>query len=231
MARKLRKKSELTLAKDSVQLKSYPQVFAIKPLAQEVWKTLRPGKNANNQLLRGIRWGCLVNGKFEWTQRNTYHLPETLNQEEKGRVRKFMLIPDNFIGNPIIEDILMDKFKTWDFPEPTDWRAYEVQVSLIGYVATPLECALPSPVCAHQDLVDGSVIVLDIEGEMDGGVTRVFDLNDKLITEESLGVGQSIFIKDQSTRHLVTPISVPLGSTTGIVKRLLMIVRFQPVGR
>lgn len=225
------KDSNLTLANDSVQLKNYPQLAGIKPLIQNQWRSLRPGKNAANKLLRGIRWGVLVNGKVVWTIRNTYQLPGSANIEEQGRVREFTLIDDEFVENDVIQSVILDKFNTWDFAEKSDWRAYEVQLSLIGYVTTLRESALPSPVYVHRDLIDGSVTVLDIQGDIEGGVTRVFDLDENLIVEASLDVGQSIFMVDEPTRHVVTPISVPLGSTGGFGKRLLMIVRFQPLGR
>ncbi len=221
----------LTLKNDFVLLRDFPAIRTIRADSRKEFQRLKTGKNATNKLLRGIRWGTLINNKIHWNQRNTYQLPNEINEEESGSTRKFTLISDEFVNNEVINDTILEKFDTWQFSEPSDWRSYEVQLSLIGYVATLTETAFPAPVTVHRDLIDGSVTVLDLEGEMDGGVTRVFDLSGNMIVESQLGIGESIFMVDEPTRHVVTPISVPYQSKTGYVRRLLMIVRFQPVGR
>ncbi|MCO7197582.1 2OG-Fe dioxygenase family protein [Pseudoalteromonas sp. OANN1] len=223
--------NKLTLKRDFVQLESYPEVLKIRGMVKKEMSRLVAGKNASNNLLRGIRWGIRVNDSFQWTKRNTYSLPVSLNSEESGKTREFTLISDEFISHPVIQAVLKSKFETWAFSEKSDSRAFEVQVSLIGYVATLTSTAFPAPVYLHQDMVDGSVTVLYIDGKVDGGITRVFDLNEDMIVEASLGEGESIFMVDEQTKHVVTPISVGLGSVSGVAKRLLMIVRFQPVGR
>jgi len=222
---------KLTLKRNSVQLESYSELSGIRNIAKAEMAKLEPGKNASNKLLRGIRWGIFVNDEFHWTKRNTYSLPANKNSEELGVVREFKLISKEFIDDPLIVDVLKQKFGTWNFKEKSHWRAYEVQVSLIGYVATLTNSALPSPVYAHQDLIDGSVTVLYIDGKIEGGITRVFDLDENMIIEAKLKENEAIFMVDDQTKHIVTPITVGLGSVSGIAKRLLMIVRFQPLGR
>jgi hypothetical protein len=222
---------KLTLKRDSVQLDSYPELAEIRKLAKTELAHLKPSRNAANTLLRGIRWGIYVNEDFQWTDRNTYSLSVDLNHEESGVIREFTLISDKFINNPVVRSVLKQKFATWDFAEKSNWRAYEVQVSLIGYVATLTNTALPAPVYVHQDMIDGSVAVLLIDGKIEGGITRVFDLDENMIVEASLDEGEAIFMVDEDTKHIVTPISLALGSVSGVAKRLLMIVRFQPLGR
>jgi hypothetical protein len=223
--------NKLTLKRDAVQLESYPELATIRNLAKAELAHLEPSKNAANTLLRGIRWGLYVNEDFHWMERNTYSLSKDLNKEESGLLREFTLISDTFINHHVVRSVLEQKFVTWDFAEKSNWRAYEVQVSLIGYLATLTNTALPAPVYAHQDMVDGSVAVLYIDGKIQGGITRVFDLDDNMIVETSLEEGEALFMVDKDTKHLVTPITVGLGSVSGVAKRLLMIVRFQPLGR
>jgi len=219
------------LNKDHIALDSYTELKSIRALIEKEFHNLEPGENTKNKLDRGIRWGIIANNQKTWLQRNTYQLDDKFNQEESGNTRKFTLISDEFINHKVIDQLITNHFNKWRFEEGSDWRAYEVQVSLIGYKATWLETAIPAPAIAHQDMIDGSVTVLHREGDIEGGITRVFNLDGEMLVEADLHVGDSIFMVDSETKHLVTPISIPFGSCTGKARRLIMIIRFQPLGR
>lgn len=199
-----------------------------------IYGALLPGENAANTLARGVRWGVFAHHQLTWLDRNTYSLPEKLNPDEKGRVRRFVLIPEPYLRRPEIELFLRQAFLIWNFPESPAERAYEVQLSAIRYQPTIATTALPSPLIPHQDLIDGAVLVLAKTENLLGGTSRLYTLDDEPLYEMDLSVGDALFIRDARLKHQVTPLQLSPGAQWRpgqSAYRDILIARFQPVGR
>lgn len=204
-----------------------PELLTRRTLFAREFERLKPSENAVNTNRRGIAYASLVNGNLHWTDCNTFQLGTDLNAEEGGRRRTFTRISDAFLHDPVINALILAHFDAWQFEHDSYWRDYEVTLQLIGYVATRSHSAMPAPTEPHQDGKDGSITLLYLAGEKEGGVTRVFSLSGELLTEDDLQEGESLFMIDSETKHVVSPISVPLGSMSGVAHRLLMTLRFR----
>ncbi len=225
-----------TLNDDYFELVDYKELrnpeFVASQLA--VYNDFAPGENASNKLSRGIRWGIYVNGEFIWLSRNEYHLDERFNPEERGKIRKFPLIPTGFLHRQEIVKLLNAVFARWGFIEDSYKRAYEVQLSAIRYEPSVAETALPSPMTPHQDQIDGAIVVLHKTKYLVGGVSRIYSLNENPLYEVDIKAGEALLVKDEKIKHQVTPILLNPSDTwrPGTPSfRDILIIRYQPVGR
>ena len=229
---------EPTLSNEGFKVLGLEQYMSsqLVELQEDVYSKLEPGQNAANKLCRGIRWGQYTSDGFTWLDRDTYSLPEDLNHEEKGRVRRFQLIDKSFLSLPEVEEMFHLIFEQWDFAERPSHRAYEIQLSAIRYEPNLYDngVAIPSPIYPHQDLIDGAIIVLNRKGNFMGGVSRIYSLDDEPLYEFDLQVGEALLVKDQMVKHQVTPLLVSPQDDwrpNHRAYRDILIVRFQPVGR
>jgi hypothetical protein len=200
----------------------------------QVFGSLKPGENTTNDLLRGIVWGSHVNGGFQWLKRTSYSLTGKENPEEEGRVRRFGLLPEGYVRHPDFESLLRRTFEALCFPEASDQRIYEVQVSGLRYMPTLAKPAFPAPIAPHQDRVDGAVIVMSRTANLGGGLTRIYDLDEWPQYELDLQPGEALLIRDQRLKHQVTPVVLEPGPTwrpEQAAYRDVVIIRFQAVGR
>lgn len=224
-----------TLEKEGVGVEEYKSLHSVQfnKIADAMYTKLKPARNANNKLNRGIRWGIYANDKIHWLERSTYSLPKDFNKEESGNTRQMDLIPIEFMEMLEVDQLIKSIFKTWSFPQDSSERAYEVQISAIRYRATLSEPAMPSPVVPHQDLVDGAIVLLNKSDNVLGGTTRVFDLDSNPLYEVDLEIGEALFVKDKEYLHQVSPILLDSKNYRPHMDatRDIMIVRFQPVGR
>lgn len=232
----MRRINDPTIASDGFALVDYPQLRSAEFQAQQaaVYDTLRPGENAANKLARAIRWGIYADGEFTWLYRNEYRLDALKNPEEKGNVRRFVLIPEPFLRRPELQDTLVAIFDRWQFEQGSTLRAYEVQLSAIRYEPTLAMPALPSPIVPHQDEVDGAVVVLRKTPHLLGGTSRIYSLNERPLYEFDIEPGEALFIRDAQLKHQVTPLLLDTGDGWRPGERAfrdILIVRFQPVGR
>jgi hypothetical protein len=120
------------------------------------------------------------------------------------------------------------------FSESSTHRAYEVQLSFIRYEPTIVQPAFPPPVIPHQDMIDGTIIVLHKIGDMVGGVSRIYSLDDEPLLEFDLAAGEGLFVRDSAMKHQVTPLQwvpSPRWRPGDRAYRDIMIVRYQAVGR
>ncbi|MEI9942172.1 MAG: 2OG-Fe dioxygenase family protein [Pseudomonadota bacterium] len=201
---------------------------------REVFGSLVPGKNAVNQLSRGIRWGTLTRDQFTWLDRSTYKLSAALNPEERGAERQFVLIPETYLRTPEVESVLRAAFGEWRFPESSYERAYEVQLSAIRYEPSLQRPALPSPLIPHQDQVDGAIVVMAKTEHVTGGTSRLYTLDEQPRYETDLEIGDALFVRDASWKHQVTPVLLTPGSTWHAAQRVfrdVLLIRFAPLGR
>lgn len=203
-------------------------------VVEETYGSFKPGRNAKNQLCRGTSWGAYQSDQFIWSNRTSYSLPKELQPEEGDAVRIFSEVPKEFLTHEITEAALRKAFRVWKFREDSYQALYQVQISAIRYEATIHQPALPSPIVAHQDLVDGTIIVLNKRGDLVGGLSRLFMLDGTPYMETELAVGEALSVKDDEWLHQVTPMMFePKGSwkvgDTGV--RDVLLVRFQKVGR
>lgn len=224
------------LQKDGFSVADYSDLFDadFAEAQKEAYAKLRPGINASNTLSRGIRWGDYTNDRFEWLDRDTYSLPKRLNPEEGGRIRQFELIDETFLRRPETEELFRSIFKAWDFEEGSCSRSYEIQLSAIRYEPTLAKPALPSPIAPHQDLIDGAIVVLRKDGDIIGGRSRLYSLDEAPLVELDLSVGEALLVKDDQVLHQVTPMQLAPSAgwrATDLATRDILIVRYQPVGR
>ena len=224
---------KLDFEKDGVSIDAFPNVrnpdFQAKH--REVYGQFRPGKNAVNQLCRGIRWGNLCKGKIQWLDRNTYSLPADKNHEEGGNIRIFDLIPTDYLNTPEVQKVLNSLYMTL-IDQCSHLRLIEIQLSAIRYEPTLEQVALPSPVIPHQDTVDGAIVVMSKSDGIVGGVTRLYTLDDDPLYEIDLQVGEALVLNDSCYKHQVTPMMVDVGAWRHErIFRDVLLVRFQVVGR
>ena len=207
---------------------------AYRAKVEEVYSRFEPGKNAINQLCRGTAWGAYLDDQFVWSNRTTYSLPAQLQPEEGNRIREFSKIPRSFLTDPITEAALRRSFAVWNHPMKSDQQLYQVQLSAIRYEPTVAKPALPSPIEPHQDLVDGTIIVLNKRGTMTGGVSRLYALDGTPLYELDLAVGEGLSIRDAALKHQVTIMTLEIneGWRPGdTAVRDVLLVRFDAVGR
>lgn len=225
-----------TLERDGCELRSFPNILTadFQAVQQAAYAKLQRGQNSTNELRRGIGWGVYINDRFIWTERHTYSLPVEFNPEEKGRTRTFVRLDSEFLENPDFEAALRDCFNAWEFEESSTDRAYEVQLSAIRYEPTLDRPAFPAPIIPHQDLIDGTVIVLQKVGCLTGGETRIYSLDNDPLFEFNLEASEGIFIRDAEVKHQVTTLQLAPNSSWRAgcrAYRDIIIVRFQPLGR
>lgn len=225
-----------TIARDGFTITSFESLRnpEIQALAEATYNGLEPGKNANNKLRRGIRWGIYAQDHFTWLDRDTYKLERKFNEEEDGAVRIFSLIPTEFLREPAVEQALQEVFALWEFSEKSTHRAYEVQLSAIRYEPTLAQPALPSPINPHQDMVDGTIIVVNKRGDLVGGMSRLYGLDQEPLYELDLGLAEGLSVRDASLLHQVTVMGIAPGQNWRPGDKALrdvLLVRFQPVGR
>lgn len=202
--------------------------------AKEVYDSFQTGENSQNQLKRGIAWGVYARNEFTWLDRNSYRLSAELNPEEHGKTRRFSLIPKSFLELPQLQSILTQCFDVWDFKEKTNQRAYEVQLAGIRYEPTLDAPALPSPLIPHRDLVDGTIIVLNREGCIKGGVSRLYELDGAPLCEMTLRQGEGLSVKDDRLLHQVGVMTMEPDNDWRSGDRAfrdVLLVRFQKLGR
>jgi hypothetical protein len=228
--------SRPTLALDNFMLARFEALMTptFQALHRQVFSALVPGKNAVNRLERGIRWGVFARDSFIWLDRPTYHLSVDHNPQEKGRVRQFVLISEEYLRSPEIESVLRGVHAQWHFPQSTTERAFEIQLSAIRYAPRLEQPALPSPLEPHQDLVDGAIVVMAKTENQAGGTSRLYTLAGQARFEVDLEVGDALFIRDAAWKHQVSPILLTPGPTwrpDDEVFRDVLLVRFQPLGR
>lgn len=207
---------------------------AYRAKVEEVYGRFEPGKNAINQLCRGTAWGAYLDNRFVWSDRTTYSLPAHLQPEEGNRVREFSKIPKSFLTDSVTEAALRRSFTVWKHTAQSDQQLYQVQLSAIRYQPTVAMPALPSPIEPHQDLVDGTIIVLNKRGPMAGGVSRLYALDGTPLFELDLAVGEGLSIRDSALKHQVTimTLDTDAGWRPGdSAVRDVLLVRFQAVGR
>lgn len=86
---------------------------SFEAVQSEIYGGFTPGRNANNKLKRGVRWGVRTpDFKYIWTERSSYQLSAELNPEEEGRVREFDLVPDYYLERPEVLAVLEQVFNT-----------------------------------------------------------------------------------------------------------------------
>lgn len=207
---------------------------AYRAKVEEVYGRFEPGKNAINQLCRGTAWGAYLDNQFVWSDRTTYSLPAHLQPEEGNSIREFSKIPKSFLTHPVTETALRHSFAVWNHAVQSDQQLYQVQLSAIRYQPTVAKPALPSPIEPHQDLVDGTIIVLNKRGPMAGGVSRLYALDGTPLFELDLAVGEGLSIRDAALKHQVTimTLDTDAGWRPGdSAVRDVLLVRFQAVGR
>lgn len=203
-------------------------------VAKRTYDTFTVGENSSNKLKRGIAWGTYVNDSFHWHDRDTYQLSAKLNPEENGHVRTFVRSGQDFLHHPALESALRKVFSEWGFSATSFQRAYEIQLGQIRYEPTITEPALPSPMIPHQDQIDGAIVVLRKEGDLVGGLSRLYALDDTPLFELDMGVGDALFVKDHMLKHQVTPLMLEPSASWSVGDRAyrdVLLVRFQPIGR
>ena len=219
---------------DGLELFDEPSILEqnFQAVADQCFKDLAPAKNAVNKLKRGIRWGVYANGELNWLQRQTYSLPAHVNREEMGNVREFSLLPDRFVLHPVMTKVVEAAWHRHRFEESTFERAYEVQLSAIGYEVNAASSALPSPLEPHQDTVDGSVVVID-ECNTSPAYNRIYDVSGNALYEFTLAPSEGFLLNDSRYLHSVVPIVFKAEQRFGenVGWRNIIIVRFQPLGR
>lgn len=225
-----------SIAEDGFAAKSLEEVKSVdfQDIAKRTYDTFTAGENSANRLKRGIAWGTYVNGQFHWHDRDTYHLSAQSNPEEEGRVRTFVKSGQDFLQHPVLESVLRKVFSEWNFSATSFQRAYEIQLGQVRYEPSIAEPALPSPMIPHQDEIDGAIVVLRKEGDLVGGLSRLYDLNDTPLFELDMGVGDALFVKDHMLKHQVTPLMLEPSASWSIGDRAyrdVLLVRFQPIGR
>ena len=239
-AAQLKKKMKLlrrpTIDKDGFALNQFNALkeknFSAK--AAEIYDGLKTGENSNNKLRRGIAWGIFAQNEFTWLDRNTYQLSKELNPEENGALRRFVPLPHSFLRDPAIQETLRQAFDLWNFDEPSQERAYEVQLSAIRYEPTLAQPALPSPLQPHQDLIDGTIVVVNREGNLVGGISRLYGLDGEPLYELNLEVGEGLSVRDEKLLHQVTVMALEPGQDWRSGDRAfrdVLLIRFQKLGR
>lgn len=211
---------------------------------KKVYGEFKPGKNAANKLCRGIRWGVRVpnyegsnsgsDTKYSWTNRSSYSLSEKLNPEEKGRIREFNLIPNDYLEREEVIGVMEKVFNTLfsNNLESEKYYAHEVQLSAIRYEPTIAATALPSPLIPHQDQVSGGIALMAKTLAIEGGLTRVYKLCEMPVFELDLNVGNIFVIDDERWLHQVTPIQVAAPRSCGERQyRDVLLVRFERISR
>ena len=229
--------SPATLKKDGFATMKFEGMA--RPEFQEqhgrVYGAFVPGENAKNQLARTIRWGVFAHERFIWFNRNTYRLSKRFNKEEDGNVRRFGLIPEEYLRLPEIDQALRQTFAAWGFEQSTFERAYEVQLSAIRYEPTIATTAIPAPIFPHQDMVDGAVVVTAKTGHLIGGTSRLYTVKDEQpLYEIDLEVGEALLIRDARLKHQVTPMLLAMDARWRPGQRVfrdILIIRYQPLGR
>lgn len=207
---------------------------AYREIVEEVYGSFEPGKNAINKLCRGTAWGAYLADQFLWSDRTTYSLPKELQPEEGDRIREFSPIPKSFLLDPRTEAALRKAFDVWNHAMKSDKQLYQVQMSAIRYQPDVSRPALPSPIEPHQDLVDGTIIVLNKRGPMVGGVSRLYQLDGTPLYEIDLAIGEGLTIRDAALKHQVTIMTLDTGAgwrPGDTAVRDVLLVRFQAVGR
>ena len=197
-------------------------------LARETYANFAPARNSDSPNPRGLRWGVFANDEFIWSQRNTYHLGKEVHPEQGDVVRTMDLIPEHFLRRPEIEDFLRESFQVWGFAWDSHEVPFEIQLSALGYVPTLARTATPMPDRPHQDGVDGTIVVLSRENVI-GGFSRVWTLDEELVAEIDLEVGQGVSVKDDRVLHSVSNIQLAFGATSG--HRHVLVARFRPLTR
>lgn len=225
-----------TIADDGFAVKHIDLIKAddFQEVAKRTYETFEVGQHSKNKLKRGIAWGTLVNGQYHWHNRDTYQLSSDFNSEEGGQVRTFVKSGLDFLNHPVLIAALNNVFEEWGFPTSSFERAYEVQLGQIRYEPTIIETALPSPLFPHQDEIDGAIIVLSKEGDLVGGRSRLYTLDDQPLYELDLDVGDALFVRDAKLKHQVTPMMLEPTKKWTIGDRAyrdVVLVRFQPIGR
>lgn len=203
-------------------------------LQSSEYDNMRPGRNAANQLARKVAWGAYLDDTFLWSDREAYRLPKELNAEEGGRVRLFDTLSREFLEHPITENLLRCVFNAWSFEKDSSEQLYQVQLSAIRYEPTFENPAFPSPVEAHQDMVDGVIVVLNKTENLIGGTSRLYNLDKEPLVELDLAVGDMLFVKDDAIMHQVSPILLMPGERWHPKERVyrdVLLIRFQAVGR
>ncbi len=207
---------------------------AYRDLVEAVYGRFEPGKNAVNQLCRGTAWGAYLADQFLWSDRTTYSLPREVQPEEGDRIREFSEIPKSFLLDPRTEGALRKAFEVWNHEKKSNKQLYQVQLSAIRYEPSVSRPALPSPIEPHQDLVDGTIIVLNKRGPMVGGVSRLYGLDGTPLYEIDLAVGEGLSIRDKVLKHQVTIMTLDTSAgwrPSDTAVRDVLLVRYQAVGR
>lgn len=232
----MKRLNPLTIDRDGCALADFREVRTqdFQHAQQAAFESLAPGENASNKLRRGIAWAVYAQDCFTWLDRETYQLGKEWNPEEGGRVRRFPVIDRGFMGRDDMQAILRKCFALWNFPEPSQRRAYELQCSYIRYEPTIAQPAFPSPIEPHRDMIDGVIVVLHKRGDLTGGLSRIYTLDSEPLIELDLAVGEGLVVKDDRVKHQVTTLQLEPGRSWRPGDRAyrdIMIVRFQPVGR
>lgn len=232
----MKRLNRLTIERDGCAIANFEEVRThdFQLAQQAAFERLAPGENASNKLRRAIGWAVYAQDRFTWLDRETYQLSKQFNPEEGGRVRRFPPIDRNFVERADMEAILRKCFAQWNFAEPTSHRAYELQCSYIRYEPTIEEPAFPAPIAPHQDMIDGVIVVLHKRGDLTGGLSRIYGLDNEPLIELDLAVGEGLVVKDDRVKHQVTTLQLEPGRSWRPGDRAyrdIMIVRFQPVGR
>lgn len=225
-----------SLTKDGFMTRHYPAVNdpAYQDVQQAAFDKLEVGRNAVNELLRGTAWCAYVNGKFHWHDRESYQLDAKFNDEEGGAVRHFVRADEAFLKHPTTEAILKDAAARLLPGADSAEVLIQGQLSLIRMAPTLDKPAIPSPIAPHQDEVDGAIVLMNRTGDIAGGVSRIYGLNQSPRYELTLNQGDALFVKDDAVLHQVSPVVLEPGATWkpgDAAHRDVLLIRFQVVGR
>lgn len=225
-----------TLSEDGFMTRHYPAIndADYQVVQQIAFDKLEVGRNAVNELFRGTAWCAYVKDEFHWHDRETYQLDANYNDEEKGAVRHFVRIEEAFLKHQTTEAILRDAAARLLPGVDSGTSLVQGQLSAIRMAPTLDKPALPSPIAPHQDEIDGAIVLMNRTGNVTGGVSRIYGLDNRPRYELTLSQGDALFVKDDAVLHQVSPIVLEPGEfwkPGDAAYRDVLLIRFQVVGR
>lgn len=142
-----------------------------------------------------------------------------------GIARHFTEIEEDTIKNPIFKNLLKFAYETFSKIKSEDWfiEAHQFRIK-----SKPNDIGKPTPEGIHRDGVDFVLMAVIKRQNIQGGITKIYDLNKKLQTEFLLENFLDIaLVDDHQVYHSVTEIQVDNLQKSDIGLRDVLVITFK----